>query len=61
MWCMVYSLLTPYMHQFYFILEHLSFVTKSFVEKYNISNYPLKRKLLIRLQGGELRATHSYP
>jgi hypothetical protein len=25
-----------------------SFVMKSFVEKHNISNYPLKRKLLIR-------------
>jgi hypothetical protein len=36
-----------------------SFVTKSFVEKHNISNYPLKRKLLIRSPGGELRATHS--
>ena len=24
-----------------------SFVTKSFVEKHNISNYPLKRKLLL--------------
>jgi hypothetical protein len=38
-----------------------SFVTKSFVEKHNISNYPLKRKLLIRSPGGELRATHSCP
>jgi hypothetical protein len=38
-----------------------SFVTKSFVEKNNISNYPLKRKLLIRSPGGELRATHSCP
>jgi hypothetical protein len=38
-----------------------SFVTKSFVEKHNISNYPLKRKLLIRSLGGELRATHSCP
>jgi hypothetical protein len=36
-----------------------SFVKKSFVEKHNISNYPLKRKLLIRSPGGELRATHS--
>jgi hypothetical protein len=38
-----------------------SFVTNSFVEKHNISNYPLKRKLLIRSPGGELRATHSCP
>jgi hypothetical protein len=38
-----------------------SFVTKSFVEKHNISNYPLKRKLLIRSRGGEIRATHSCP
>jgi hypothetical protein len=38
-----------------------SFVTKPFVEKHNISNYPLKRKLLIRSLGGELRATHSCP
>jgi hypothetical protein len=38
-----------------------SSVTKSFVEKHNISNYPLKRKLLIRSPGGELRATHSCP
>jgi hypothetical protein len=38
-----------------------SFVKKSFVEKHNISNYPLKRKLLIRSPGGELRATHSCP
>ena len=38
-----------------------SFVTKSFVEKHNISNYRLKRKLLIRSPGGELRATHSCP
>jgi hypothetical protein len=32
-----------------------SFVTKSFVEKNNISNYHLKRKLLIRSPGGEIR------
>ena len=38
-----------------------SFVTKSFVEKHNILNYPLKRKLLIQSLGGELRATHSCP
>jgi hypothetical protein len=38
-----------------------SFVTKSFVEKHNILKYPLKRKLLIRSPGGELRATHSCP
>jgi hypothetical protein len=38
-----------------------SFVTKSFVEKHNISNYPLKRKLLIRSPEGEIRATHSCP
>jgi hypothetical protein len=38
-----------------------SFVTKSFVEKHIIPNYPLKRKLLIRSSGGELRATHSCP
>jgi hypothetical protein len=38
-----------------------SFVTKSFVEKHNILNYPLKRNLLIRSPGGELRATHSCP
>jgi hypothetical protein len=38
-----------------------SFVTKSFVEKNNISNYHLKRKLLIRSPGGEIRATHSCP
>jgi hypothetical protein len=31
------------------------------VEKHNILNYPLKRKLLIRSPGGELRATHSCP
>jgi hypothetical protein len=36
-----------------------SFIKKSFVEKHNISNYPLKRKLLIRSPGDELRATHS--
>jgi hypothetical protein len=33
-----------------------SFVTKSFEEKHNILNYPLKKKLLIRSQRGELRA-----
>jgi hypothetical protein len=38
-----------------------SFVTKSFVEKHNISDYPLKKKILIRSPGGELRATHSCP
>jgi hypothetical protein len=38
-----------------------SFVIKSFVEKHNISNYPLKSKLLIRSLGGELKATHSCP
>jgi hypothetical protein len=38
-----------------------SFVTKSFVEKHNIPNYPLKKKLLIGSPGGELRATHSCP
>jgi hypothetical protein len=38
-----------------------SFVTKSFVEKHNMSNYPLKRKLLIRSPGGELRDSHSCP
>jgi hypothetical protein len=38
-----------------------SFITKSFVEKHNISKYPLKRKLLIRSLGGEIRATHSRP
>jgi hypothetical protein len=38
-----------------------SFVTKSFVKKHNIPNYPLKKKLLIRSPGGELRATHSCP
>jgi hypothetical protein len=38
-----------------------SFVTKSFMEKHNIPNYPLKKKLLIRSLGGELRATHSCP
>jgi hypothetical protein len=38
-----------------------SFITKSFVEKHNIPNYPLKKKLLIRSPGGELRATHSRP
>jgi hypothetical protein len=38
-----------------------SFVTKSFVEKHKILNYPLKKKLLIRLPGGELRASHSCP
>jgi hypothetical protein len=38
-----------------------SFVTKSFMEKHNIANYPLKKKLLIRSPGGELRATHSCP
>jgi hypothetical protein len=38
-----------------------SFVTKSFVEKHNIPNYPWKKKLLIRSPGGELRATHSCP
>jgi hypothetical protein len=31
-----------------------SFITKSFVEKHNILNYPLKRNLLIRSLGGEL-------
>jgi hypothetical protein len=36
-----------------------SFVAKSFVEKYNIPNYPLKKKLLIQSLGGELRASHS--
>jgi hypothetical protein len=29
------------------------------VEKHNIPNYPLKKKLLIRSPGSELRATHS--
>jgi hypothetical protein len=38
-----------------------SFVTKSFMEKHNIPNYPLKKKLLIRSPGGELRAIHSCP
>jgi hypothetical protein len=38
-----------------------SFVTKSLVGKHNIPNYPLKKKLLIRSPGGELRATHSCP
>jgi hypothetical protein len=38
-----------------------SFITKSFVEKHNIPNYPVKKKLLIRSPGGELRATHSRP
>jgi hypothetical protein len=38
-----------------------SFVTKSFVEKHNISNYPLKKKLLFRSPGGKIRATHSCP
>jgi hypothetical protein len=38
-----------------------SFVTKSFVEKHNIPNYLLKKKLLIRSREGELRATHSCP
>jgi hypothetical protein len=37
------------------------FVAKSFVEKHNIPNYPLKNKLLIRSPGSELRATHSCP
>jgi hypothetical protein len=41
--------------------ESHSFVTKSFVENHNIPNYPLKKKLLIRSPGGELRATHSCP
>jgi hypothetical protein len=31
------------------------------VEKHIIPNYPLKKKLLIRSPGGELRATHSCP
>jgi hypothetical protein len=31
------------------------------VGKQNIPNYPLKKKLIIRSQGGELRATHSCP
>jgi hypothetical protein len=31
------------------------------VEKHNIPNYPLKKKLLIPSPGGELRATHSCP
>jgi hypothetical protein len=38
-----------------------SFVKKSFMEKHNMPNYPLKKKLLIRSLGGELRATHSCP
>jgi hypothetical protein len=38
-----------------------SFITKSFVEKHNIPNYPSKKKLLIRSPGGKLRATHSCP
>jgi hypothetical protein len=38
-----------------------SFVTKWFVEKHYISNYPLKRILLIRSPGGKLRATYSCP
>jgi hypothetical protein len=38
-----------------------SFLTKSFVEKHDILNYLLKRKLLIRSPRGELRATHSCP
>jgi hypothetical protein len=36
-----------------------SFITKSFMEKHNIPNYSLKKKLLIRSLGDELRATHS--
>jgi hypothetical protein len=38
-----------------------SFITKSFVEKHDILNYSLKRKLLVRSPGGELRAIHSCP
>jgi hypothetical protein len=38
-----------------------SFVTKSFVEQHNIPNYLLKKKLLIRSPGGEIRATLSCP
>jgi hypothetical protein len=38
-----------------------SFITNSFMEKHNIPNYPLKKKLLIRSPGGELRATSSCP
>jgi hypothetical protein len=38
-----------------------SFVTKSFMQKHNIPNFPLKKKLLIRSPGGELGATHSCP
>jgi hypothetical protein len=38
-----------------------SFITKSFVEKHNRLNYPLKKKLLIRSPGGELTASHSCP
>jgi hypothetical protein len=38
-----------------------SFVTKSFMEKHNIPNYPLMKKLLIRSPRGELRTTHSCP
>jgi hypothetical protein len=45
---------------FYYGTFH-SFVTKSFVEKHKILNYPLKKKLLIQSPGGELRATHSCP
>jgi hypothetical protein len=55
-WCMVCSLPTSVL--FDSRASH-SFVTKSFVEKHNISNYPLKRKLLIKSRRGKISATHS--
>jgi hypothetical protein len=36
-----------------------SFITESFVEKHNISKYPLKKMLHISSPGGDMKATHS--
>jgi hypothetical protein len=38
-----------------------SFITESFVEKYNIPKYPLKKMLHISSPGGDIKATHSCP
>jgi hypothetical protein len=36
-----------------------SFITESFMEKYNIQKYPLKKMLHISSPGGDMKATHS--
>jgi hypothetical protein len=36
-----------------------SFITESFMEKYNLPKHPLKKKLHISSPGGDMKATHS--